>query len=104
MLIRFRENVPTPGSKIFPISGFIDAVRLRGALEQTFTFRATHDLPLQLPGPPMAWASAYAALARNDQLAWPTIEDVMLATRAFLDPVLQGHVVHTWSPSTWSWS
>ena len=82
----------------------IDALRLRGALEQTLAFRATHDLPPRLPEPPIAWARAYAALARNDQLAWPTIEEVVLAARAFLDPVLQGHAIHTWSPSTWGWS
>lgn len=85
-------------------SRVIDAARLRGALEQTFTFRATHDLPPRLPEPPIAWSTAYAALARDDQLAWLTIEEVVLAARAFLDPVLQGHAVHTWTPSTWSWS
>ena len=82
----------------------LEAERLRGALEQTFTFRATHELPPRLPEPPIAWARPYAALARGDQLAWPSIEDIVLAARAFLDPVLQGHAVHTWDPLTWAWS
>jgi hypothetical protein len=79
-------------------------VRLRGALEQTFTFRGTHSLPSQLPDPPIVWARPYAALARDDQLAWSSIEDIILAARAFLDPILQGQPVRTWDPSTWSWS
>jgi hypothetical protein len=85
-------------------SRLLDAERLRGALEQTFTFRATHELPQRLPEPPIGWARPYAALARGDQLAWPSIEDIVFAARAFLDPVLQGHAVRTWDPSTWSWS
>jgi hypothetical protein len=85
-------------------SRLIDAARLRGALEQTFTFRATHDLPPRLPEPPIVWARPYAALARDDQLGWPSLEDIVVAARAFLDPVLQGQPVHRWDPSTWSWS
>ena len=82
----------------------IDAARLRGALEQTFAFRATHELPPRLPEPPIVWAKPYAALARDDQLRWPSIEDIVRAARAFLDPVLLGQSVHTWDPSSWSWS
>jgi hypothetical protein len=32
----------------------------------------------------------YAAMAREDQLAWPTLDDVTSAAKAFLDPVLAG--------------
>lgn len=45
----------------------IDAKRLRAALEQTFTFRKTHPLPAVLPEPLPAWATPYAAMAREDQ-------------------------------------
>ncbi len=33
----------------------LEAVRLRGALEQTFAFRATHPLPFALPSPDPGW-------------------------------------------------
>ncbi len=81
-----------------------DATRLRAALEQTFTFRRTHALPAAVPTPLEAWTTPYAAMARQDQLHWPTLDAVTTATRAFLDPVLVGDLDVTWDPSTWKWS
>jgi hypothetical protein len=81
----------------------IDAVRLRGALEQTFAYRATHAIPDALPEPMPTWA-AFATLAREDQLPWPALDDVFAAARRFLDPVLRAEAIVTWDPSTWSWS
>jgi len=46
----------------------IEAKRLLAALEQTFTFRDTHSLPVMLPDPLPAWGTPYAAMAREDQL------------------------------------
>ena len=82
----------------------IDATRLRTALEQTFTFRKTHPLPEALPDPQAAWTAPYAAMAREDQLVWPTLADVTSAARAFLDPVLVGGLDAMWDPLTWTWS
>ena len=82
----------------------IDAKLLRDALEQTFTFRNTHPLPLLVPAPPPAWETPYAAMAREDQLAWPTLADVTRVVQSFLDPVLAGDLEAKWSPGTWSWS
>jgi hypothetical protein len=82
----------------------IDARRLRAALEQTFTFRKTHPLPAVLPDPLSAWATPYAAMAREDQLAWPTLDDVTSAAKAFLDPVLAGDLDAMWGPDTWAWT
>ncbi len=81
----------------------IDARRLRAALEQTFGFRKTHPLPAQLPAPLPAWLAPYAAMARDDQLAWPTLAEVTAVTRSFLDPVLAGDLDAVWSPARWSW-
>lgn len=81
----------------------IDATRLRAALEQTFTFRKTHLLPEALPDPQAAWTAPYAAMAREDELLWPTLADITSAARAFLDPVLMGGLDATWDPSTWAW-
>ena len=41
----------------------IDAGALRDAREETFTSRATHQLPSLLPPPPASWAVPYAKLA-----------------------------------------
>jgi Fic family protein len=81
----------------------IDGARLRGALEQTFDFRATHALPLSLPQPMAGWAAPYAAMAREDGLRWGTVEQVWGAGRAFLDPVLGGAENRRWDPKSWTW-
>src|SRR5688572_21832630 len=81
----------------------IDAKRLRAALEQTFTFRRTHALPATVPAPLAAWATSYAAISREDQLPWPTLDEVTKAAQTFLDPVLAGELDATWEPETWSW-
>jgi hypothetical protein len=82
----------------------IDAKRLRAALEQTFTFRKTHPLPALVLAPLSAWTTPYAAMAREDKLAWPTLDDVTKAAQAFLNPVLARGLDAVWSPGTWTWS
>lgn len=82
----------------------LDAGHLREALELTFAFRRTHALPAAVPAPLPAWTRPYAAMAREDQLAWPTLDEVTRATQAFLDPVLAGRVEGTWDPARWSWT
>lgn len=82
----------------------LSAPRLRAALEQTFTFRKTHELPRAVPAPPDAWERPYAALARESELEWATLTDVHAAAAAFLDPVLFGAAVETWSPERRVWS
>jgi hypothetical protein len=81
----------------------LDAKRLREALELTFTFRTTHPLPIAVPAPLPAWTAPYAALAREAQLAWPALDDVAQAAKAFLDPILVGGLDAVWHPESWSW-
>ena len=81
----------------------LDSKRLREALDQTFTFRKTHMLPMALPAPLPAWTTPYAAMARQDQLPWPTLDAVTRAAQAFLDPVLAGALDGNWVPATWLW-
>jgi hypothetical protein len=81
----------------------IDATHLRTALKQTFSFRKAHSLPMSVPAPPPAWESPYAAMAREDQLAWATLGDVTEAVQSFLDPLLEGDLDATWNPTTWAW-
>lgn len=82
----------------------LDATQLRAALEQTFGFRKTHELPSTLPAPLAAWEVPYAAIAREDGLAWPTLADVTTAAKTFLDPVLASVFQARWSPDTWKWT
>ena len=81
----------------------IDAVQLRAALEQTFSYRQTHALPLSFSQPPEAWTTPYATLAFEEQLGWPTLDAVAMAVGAFLDPVLAGPLSATWDPGSWRW-
>ena len=103
---RTRPNCRTkdlPDLALLAEAQAIDAEVLREALEQTFTHRKTHQLPLALPAPPLAWESPYAAMAREDRLDWATLADVTVAVRSFLDPILAGELDAIWSPNTWSW-
>ena len=81
----------------------LDATRVRAALEQTFGFRKTHELPLTLPEPPATWSAPYAAMAGEDQLRWRTLVDVTAAVRVFLDPILAGAKAGIWKPDRWRW-
>ena len=81
----------------------IEAERLRGALEQTFTSRKTHLLPAALPPPPAAWAAPYARMVEEDELGWADLATLTRAVEAFLNPVLAAKASRAWSPSTWRW-
>jgi len=82
----------------------LDSLRVRAALEQTFSFRKTHPLPASVPLPLDAWRTPYEAMAREDQLGWTTLDEVTAAAKAFLDPVLAGGLEATWNPTNWTWS
>lgn len=82
----------------------LDGKQLREALEKTFTFRGTHQLPLSVPSPPDSWRLPYASMVRDDQLAWLTLEDATYAVQAFLDPILSGRFDAVWIPETWEWN
>ena len=81
----------------------VRATRLREALEQTFAFRQTHELPSHLPSAPDTWRAPYASMAREDRLRWETLAQVTEAASAFLDPVLTGELAAIWDPQTWRW-
>jgi hypothetical protein len=82
--------------------GRLDAERLRAALQATFAFRKTQPLPSSLPPPPLSWEPVYERMAREDELPWRTLAELLVAVRAFIDPVLSG-ATGTWEPERWSW-
>lgn len=75
---------------------------LRAALERTFAARATHELPPAVPAPPSQWEDLYARLADTEGLPWSTLESLLDAVRAFLDPILSS-LCGTWDPDAWAW-
>jgi hypothetical protein len=82
----------------------IEARRLRRALDETFVFRKTHDLPRAVPAPPPQWTDVYARMAREDTLEWKELPDLFVAVKRFLDPVLdEGDSPGRWLPRQWSW-
>jgi predicted nucleotidyltransferase component of viral defense system len=102
---RLRPNTRVkdlPDIALLATTESLDAARLRGALERTFTFRATHPLPVSLPDPPATWLTPYAEMARENDLKWVTLDQVTAAAETFLNPVLadkQG----VWIPAEWAW-
>jgi hypothetical protein len=80
----------------------LQAMRLRKALEQTFTHRATHPVPQALPYPPASWSTSYQQMARENELAWPTLEELTTAVSTFMNPILAG-ASGAWNPADWRW-
>jgi hypothetical protein len=93
-----------PDLALIATAGPVQARRLRAAIEQTFAFRGTHEVPARLPAPPENWAAPYAAIAKEDELRWTTLADAFAAARAFLDPVLAGPADVEWEPAAWAWA
>lgn len=80
----------------------IEAGALRDAILQAFGKRETHPAPTSFLDPPVLWGPVYAEMARNDGLAWASIEELTGLVRRFLDPVLQGGS-GCWDPKAWVW-
>jgi hypothetical protein len=76
---------------------------LVAGIEATFRARKTHQVPTSLPPPPADfWVTAYARIARINRLPWTTLEDVLAAASAFINPVLIGQGSR-WNPERWTW-
>ena len=80
-----------------------DSVALARAIHATFEARATHPKPTKMPEPPGRIAASYRQLARELDLAWPSIEEAGQAAARFLNPVLKGNAHAAWDPETWTW-
>lgn len=92
-----------PDLALLATVGHLDAQRVRAAIEQTFGFRKTHQIPGAVPAPIEMWEAPYEAMAREDQLPWSTLDEVTTAVQAFLDPVLAGGLEAIWNPIEWAW-
>src|SRR6202453_3514322 len=91
-----------PDIALLATTGTLEASRLRFALERTFEFRATHLLPSSLPEPSNDWSSPYREMARENELVWTTLEELNIAAKGFLDPILADER-GIWDPTKWIW-
>src|SRR2546426_9626552 len=81
-----------------------DGDRLRKALEEIFSSRATHQLPSALPAPPSDWQAPYRRMASEVGLDDDIKAGHERAAR-LVDPVLKDNVKGAkWDPSTLAWS
>lgn len=80
----------------------LESTQLRAALERTFEYRGTHPLPPFLPDPPETWLTAYAEMARMNDLAWAELDQITTAAQAFLNPALANRA-GSWNPESWAW-
>jgi predicted nucleotidyltransferase component of viral defense system len=92
-----------PDLALLALTGSFHGATLRAAIERTFDFRRTHPVPARLPAPPAQWAGAYAKMANADDLPWPTLDGLLPAVRAFIDPVLASGS-GAWDHQGWVWS
>lgn len=105
-LPRDRENTRVkdlPDIVLLASLGTMSGVQLRHAINATFTFRKTHAVPSRVPDPPPSWEPVYARMAAEDDLPWKTMDELLIALRNFLNPVLGG-TRGSWDHDTWSWS
>lgn len=92
-----------PDLALLASAGVLQAARVRQAIEQTFAHRQTHAPPVSLPLPPVEWEAPYRAIAVADTLPWKSLEEVVRATQAFLDPVLSTSHDAQWDAASWMW-
>jgi hypothetical protein len=84
--------------------GALNARDLLGAIHQTFLTRKTHPVPAGLPEPPASWREVYEAMAEEDGLPWPTLQEVTSRVRGFLNPLLADEAFQAeWTPTEWGW-
>lgn len=91
-----------PDLALLASSRFIDARRLRAAIDETFKYRGTHQVPREFPDPPGSWSPIYANMAKSDDLAWKTLDELKSVVSRFLGPVLEDRPGR-WDPVGWTW-
>lgn len=63
--------------------GIPDSQSVKSAIEATFHYRATHQIPDSLPAAPPTWVSSYTAMARELELTQTTIESAVLRLNSY---------------------
>jgi hypothetical protein len=85
------------------------------SLQEAGRSHGFHDIRKSLPtpstrryktrvcDPPAGWSTPYREFARENELAWATLEELAIAVGAFLNPVLAGNN-GIWHAMEWQWS
>lgn len=81
----------------------VGAAALRAALQAPFAAQDYAAPPSGLPAPPTAWASKYQRLAQDAGLDDTVLSAAFEHARRFLDPLLNGLAIGTWSPTDGAW-
>lgn len=81
----------------------VDGLRLREALEQTFTSRGTHPLPPSLPDPPPNWNVPYRK-ATGELGIDQEMRAGHASAAAMLDAALAGRLNGRWDPKSGRWT
>ncbi len=104
-LPRERENTRVkdlPDLALLSMVGPLSSAQLRAAIDATFAFRATHEVPSSLPAPLTSWEAPYERMARTNRLPWKTLDELTQAVQQFLNPVLAGATAR-WRPEETTW-
>lgn len=91
-----------PDLAVLAMTGPFDSRAVREAIRLTFDQRGTHTPPIAVPEPPEQWSIPYMRMAAENGLRWASLDEVVAAVGAFLDPVLRG-ADGLWDPGTWTW-
>jgi hypothetical protein len=67
--------------------GKIDSDHLYHAIQATFDARKTHQLPREIPDPPVEWSRPFHRLATEVSLGYQTLGEANIAIEAFLNPL-----------------
>ncbi|MCB9526867.1 MAG: nucleotidyl transferase AbiEii/AbiGii toxin family protein [Myxococcales bacterium] len=92
-----------PDIALLATTSGLRAGRIRAAVQFTFSRRGSHAVPSVLGEPPVEWVARYLAMAADNRLPWPTLDDVLVAARAFVDPILASNDDAEWDPIGWVW-
>jgi hypothetical protein len=84
--------------------GDIRSEGLLRAIQATFQFAGTHNLPSFIPPPPRDWQLTFERMAREVGGKDLTLSQAYAAIQQFLDPILSEKVfMCQWDPASWSW-
>lgn len=84
--------------------GEIEISELKQAVQATFEYARTHDLPDTLPPPPKGWGQSYRQMIRPLDISNVSLDKAYFMLQQFLDPVLEEKITEAkWNPKKWIW-